>query len=256
MGEQLKKLLREVMRILKNPNLINDLEVKINKQDQEVEVLNQEVESLRNEKNSLLFTVQDLKEEICYFRELKEELLAQKKQISENINKIIDLAIADSELESQELYNRLKFIDPEGWCTYEASQKILEINVDREFCVESNMGRFEESDGHELRKYIEIAKFGDRTYKMISGMHEVLDKYTIEYNSNEYKEYLDKLYPLATSNLIKQLYKEEPSVKVKFLQQQMNYSSEETNEKTRSKVSKEFMKEKISNMEMDEELER
>lgn len=224
MGEKLKKLKKlfeEVMNILRNPSLINDLSGEINEQKKKVE-------ELRNEKSSLIETVQDLREDAYYFGELKEELLEQKNQISGSINKMLDLAVSsNSELENKEIYNRLRFIDPEGWCIYRASQEILNIDVYREFIVEDTMGRFEESDGHELKEYIEIAAFGECTYKIISGIHEALDTYAIDYNSQEYKEYMDKLYPLTVHKLVDQLYKEDPSVKLQFLQQQMEYSNQE-----------------------------
>jgi len=220
-GGKLKKLFEEVMRVLRNPSLINDLSGEINEQKKEIE-------ELRNEKNSLIETVQDLREDAYYFGELKEELLEQKNQISGSINKMLNLAVsANSELENKESYYRLRFIDPEGWCIYRASQEILNIDVYIEFIVEDTMGRFEESDGHELKEYIEIAAFGECTYKIISGIHEVLDAYVIDYNSQEYKEYLDKLYPLTVHKLVDQLYKEDPSVKLQFLQQQMECSNQE-----------------------------
>ncbi len=225
MIKKFKKLFESIMSVLRNPRLIEDLSDEVNSQKKEIK-------ELRKEKTSLTETVQDLREDAYYLEELKEELLEQKSQISGRINKMLDLAVsAISELENQEIYNRVEFIDPEGWCIYRASQEILKIDVYREFIVEDTMGRFEESDGHELKEYIEIAAFGECTYKIISGIHEALDTYTIDTKSQEYKDYLDKLYPLAAHKLVDKLYEKEPSVKLQFLQQQMEYSNQEMIEK-------------------------
>ncbi|MBK5262508.1 MAG: hypothetical protein JJE17_08070 [Peptostreptococcaceae bacterium] len=232
MVKKFKKIMEEVTKILRNPSMINDLLDEINEQSKEIEVL-------RDGKNSLTETVQDLREHAYYLDELKEELLKQKNQISGSIDQMLDLAInANSMLDNPKIYNRLEFIDPEGWCIYRASQEILNIDVYREFIVEDTMGRFEESDGHELKEYLEIAAFGECTYKIISGIHEALDTYAIDYNSKEYKDYLDKLYPLAIHKLIDKLHNEEPSVKLQFLLQQMEYSNQETKVENAEKVLK------------------
>ena len=223
---KIKKLMEEVMKIIRNPSLISDLSDEINEQ-------REEIEELSDGKSSLIEAIGDLREDAYYYNELKEELLEQKNQISGSIDQMLDLSVsANSKLKTEEIFNRLKFVDPEGWCIYRASQEILKIDVYREFIVEDTMGRFEESDGHELKEYIEIAAFGECTYKIISGIHEALDTYIIDYNSKEYKDYLDKLYPLAVHKLIEKLYKEEPSVKLQFLQQQMEYPNQESKEKS------------------------
>lgn len=218
MDEKIKKLKRifeSMVSVLRNPLLIEELSVEINSQKLKIK-------ELRREKNSLTEAVQNLKEDAFYFEELKEEFLEQKKQISGSMKKMLDLAVGSlMELENQEIYNLLEFIDPEGWCIYRASQEILKMDVYKEFVVEDMMGWFEESDGYELKNYLEIAAFGECSYKIVGSMHEALDSYTIDYNSHEYKSYQDKLYSITIQKLIDHLYAKEPSIKMQFLQEYM-----------------------------------
>lgn len=204
---RIKKLIDAIKKILQNPNLISELTDEINMQKKEVK-------NLRNENN-------------CLYG-VRKEMKKQLHQINEQVEHMVNYVVRDkSKLDVEEIYNRLKFIDPEGWCIYGASKEILDIDVLREFIVEDTMGRFEESDGYELKDYMEIAAFGDCTYKIISGSYEILDKYTIDYDSKEYGDYLKELYPLAVSKLIEKLHKEEPMVKLKYLQHHMEDSIQE-----------------------------
>lgn len=205
---RIKKLIDAIKKIIQNPNLISELMDEINEQKKEMK-------NLRNENNCL--------------KGARKEIKKQLHQMNEQVDHMVNYVVRDnSKLEVDEIYNRLKFIDPEGWCIYGASKEILDIDVFREFIVEDTMGRFEESDGYELEEYMEIAAFGDCTYRIISGSYEILDKYTIDYDSKEYKEYLNKLYPLVVSKLVEKLHKEEPMVKLQYLQYHMEDCIQET----------------------------
>lgn len=225
-----KKLIEEIMRMLRNSNLISDL-------SNEIDIKSEELKDLKDEKKELKRNIETLKNENYLLKELNKKATEQMSRISGSIDQMLDLSISDnSKLELEEIYNRLEFVDSEGWCIYRASQEILNIDVFREFIVEDTMGRFEESDGHELKNYMEIVAFGECTYKIISDMYEILDTYTIDYDSKEYKDYLDKLYPLAVHKLVDKLYKEEPSVKLQFIKRQMEHSSQDTKEKIMEKI--------------------
>lgn len=148
--------------------------------------------------------------------------------MAKKINQIINLIIKEIlKLGAKETYNNLKIADPEGWCIYKASQEILKINVYEEFYAEDNMGMFEESDGHELKKYVEIVAFGECTYKIINNSYEVLDAYFIDYYSTEYKDYLNKLYSLTNYKLIEKLKNETLEIKLMFLKQNTDYFNDE-----------------------------
>ena len=184
----------KIIKYLKNPNWVNDL-------SDEIDIRNVEIQHCRDE-------ISSLKKEAS--------------QIFVNTDKRLAIAIDNSsKLEIKGIYKKLKVIEPEGWSIYRASKEILNIDVYNTFKSDDIMGRFEESDGYELKKYMEIVEFGDYTTKRINATHEILDTYTINSDSKEYKDYLDKLYPLTVQKLIKQLYREEPSVKLGFIKQQM-----------------------------------
>jgi len=216
--------------VLRNPRLIDDLADEINEQKQEIK-------ELKIEKSSLNEIVESLRDDAFYLNEITDEILEQKNLMLGSMDKMLDLAVrANLNLEKQDNYNRLSSIDPEGWCIYRASQELLKVDVYREFIVEDSMGMFEESNGHELKKYVEIAAFGECTYKITSGIHEVLDSYAIDYSSQKYKDYLEKLYPLAIHKLVEKLYEIEPSEKLTFLQRHMERLSKDTIEKGNVKL--------------------
>lgn len=220
----IKKLMEAFKIILKNPNLFSELIDEKNAQ-------RKEVKDLRNENDDLNEEIETLRNESNYLNKIREETMTQISQIAGQIEYMLDFVISDnSKLDAKEIYERLEFIDPEGWCIYRASETILNIDVYNEFIVEDTMGRFEESNGYELKDYMEIAAFGDCTFKIISGIREIFDTYAIDYDSKEYNDYLNELYPLSIHKLVDKLYKEEPLVKLQFIQQQMTYSSQEMKE--------------------------
>lgn len=219
---RIKKLMDAIKKIIKNPNLISELIDQIDEQNKEMENLRNDKYGIEEEKETLRY------ENNCLYG-IRKEMKKQLNQMSEQVEHMLNYVVRDnSKLEVEKIYDRLKFIDTEGWCIYGASKEILAIDVFREFVVEDTMGRFEESDGHELKDYMEIAAFGDCTYKVISGSYEILDKYTIDYDSKEYKEYLNELYPLVVSKLVEKLHKEESLVKLQYIQHHMEDSIQKT----------------------------
>jgi FtsZ-binding cell division protein ZapB len=213
--KRIKKLFESMIGVLKNPYLIESM-------SNELDIQLMEITNLKSDNTSLDETLDDLREDIYFLKESEGELQEQLRDVSKSLNSILEKAINKlSELEDCEIYQRLQFIDPEGWSIYRASQEILKLDVFKEFIVEDSMGRFEESDGHDLIGYLEIAAFGDCTYKIVGSMHEVLDSYTIDYESQEYKAYQDELYTLAAKKLMGELYNKEPSIKLEFLQNYM-----------------------------------
>ncbi|MBS7528513.1 hypothetical protein KHM83_17645 [Fusibacter paucivorans] len=218
--KRVKKLFESMIGVLKNPYLIDAM-------SNELDIQSIEITNLKSDNTSLNETLEELREDTYFLKESEGELQEQIKDISKSLNSILEKAIKElSKLEDYEIYQRLQFIDPEGWSIYRASQEILKLDVFKEFIVEDSMGRFEESDGHDLIGYLEIAAFGDCTYKIVGSMHEVLDSYIIDYESQEYKAYQDELYTLASKKLMDELYKKEPSIKLEFLQNYMEESGQ------------------------------
>ncbi|PKM52493.1 MAG: hypothetical protein CVV02_01710 [Firmicutes bacterium HGW-Firmicutes-7] len=141
----------------------------------------------------------------------------------------IEIKLALKRLKSydaKEVFELLKPLDPDGWNLYWSSKEILGIDVYKEFYTEDNMGRFEESDGYELKHYVEIAAFGDCTYRIVGNAYEVLDKYSIDYNSKEYETYINKLYPLAIEKIVDRGNREEPINKLQVLRNLRSYQKE------------------------------
>lgn len=218
--KRVKKLFESIIGVLKNPYLIDAM-------SNELDIQLMEITNLKSDNTSLNETLDDLREDIYFLKESEGELQEQIKDVSKSLNTLLEKAIKEvSKLEDHEVYKRLQFIDPEGWSIYRASQEILKLDVFKEFIVEDSMGRFEESDGHDLIGYLEIAAFGDCTYRIVGSMHEVLDSYTIDYESQEYKAYQDELYALAAKKLMGELYNKEPSIKLEFLQNYMEESGQ------------------------------
>lgn len=218
--KRVKKLFELIIGVLKNPYLMESM-------SNELDIQLMEITNLKSDNTSLNETLDDLREDIYFLKASEGELQEQINDVSKSLNTLIEKAIKEvSKLEDHEVYKRLQFIDPEGWSIYRASQEILKLDVFKEFIVEDSMGRFEESDGHDLIGYLEIAAFGDCTYKIVGSMHEVLDSYTIDYESQEYKAYQDELYTLAARKLMGELYNKEPSIKLEFLQNYMEESGQ------------------------------
>lgn len=213
--EKLKIKLVEVMKVVRRPSLSKDL-------TNENSSLKKEIDELKNENTKLIKSIENVKKELYYYSELENDLLTQKERISDTVNKILEQVLKANLTFDKERYERLKFLDTDGWCIYRASQEILKIDIYKEFVVEDSMGRFVESDGHDLIVYMEMVAFGDRTYKIIGEFYEVLDTYSIDYNSNAYQKYLKRLYPLTFQKMIDRLYVEDVSVKLKFILQNMD----------------------------------
>ncbi|MBF4692287.1 hypothetical protein [Fusibacter ferrireducens] len=247
MIEKVKKSLEALMMVFNNPRLIDDLSDEIN-----IKLL--EISELKNRNSKLSEMVQELQEEAYLVEATKWELHEQKQTISERVDKMLDEAIRGTlGYDDQVRFKQLEFMDPEGWCIYRASQEILKLDVYKEFIVEDTMGWFEESDGHELKNYLEIAAFGDCTYKVIGSMHEALESYTIDYASQEYKVYEASLYALTARKLIDKLYEAEPQIKLQFIQNYMAMP-EKTLIEDRNEQSQDSMKTIIGEV-LDEEME-
>lgn len=155
------------------------------------------------------------------------------KNLTAELNKEITLAIKSFQgYNAKELSEIIKLLEPDGWSLYYASKEILGVDVYKEFIVEDTMGRFEESDGYELKNYAEIAAFGDCSYMVVSGAYEILDDYTIDYDAEEYKEYINKLYPLTIEKIIHSGYleRQEPMRKFQIFKGLMAYRNAIQNE--------------------------
>lgn len=168
------------------------------------------VEELENLTDSLLVQNTNLNREL---KELKDAYTIEMTSLNEILKKVINKL----KLENREVYKILEFIDPEGWEVYHVSEKLLKIDVYKEFVVEDTLGWFEKSDGYDLKHFAEIAAFGECEYKRIGSMHEVLESYTIDYKSSTYRMYENQLYEVVNHKLIDKLCGKDLSTKIQFL---------------------------------------
>lgn len=87
--------------------------------------------------------------------------------------------------------------DKDGFGLYDCAKELLKIDVFSYFPEKDNMGFFDESDGHHLLKWAEIAKFAENREYEYSGSYEILKDYTMDYSSPEYLSYRNELFKSA-----------------------------------------------------------
>jgi hypothetical protein len=113
---------------------------------------------------------------------------------------------------AKRIYDSLKqyHYDTDGWLLYEAAKGILQTDVYSAFPAEDNSGYFENLIGHELLRWLEIAKIADKEYEQVPGGYEKLSSYMLDEESPEYVEYQNKLYVEAIKGITSRLADRQP----------------------------------------------
>ena len=136
------------------------------------------------------------KNELNYVEQLK-SLGWGKDDIKSKINNLIFV-------EGNEVaYHALLPLDKEGFALYHAAKQLTDVNIYEHFYTEDCQGLFEEMDGFKLKKYLEAAYLGKCEYT-VSGAYEFLVRYTIDYNTDYYKNYENDVFALTIKNLFEE----------------------------------------------------
>lgn len=183
--------------------------------------LKKEIETLTIENNDLMKVNARLEIGVEFLERNLNEYQREFSIINEEVGNMIRSSLVN--LGSYEKYELLKELDAEGWYVYEASKEILGLDKNwytEKWYTEENMGVFAEADGYKLKHWAEIAAFGDCSYRDIGNGYEILDTYSIDYNSEKYKEYIDKLYnhPAIEKIIDKNRSKKDITEKLQWLQ--------------------------------------
>jgi hypothetical protein len=72
------------------------------------------------------------------------------------------------------------------------------------------MGYFEELNGYELLKWLEIGKFADKEYEELPGGYEKLKSHSLDKESPTYQAYKQKLWFKAIKNIVDELEERQP----------------------------------------------
>ena len=133
----------------------------------------------------------------------KKELFAKlHPQIKDLVDKILKPHNAKEIYEIMESLN----LDSGGYSKLKAAKELTGINIYEHFPTEDNLHYFEEADGNELVKWIEIAKFAtNKEYEQLPGGYELLKSHTIDYNSTQYQQYQKGLWYFSVNKVVDSL---------------------------------------------------
>ncbi|MEA4954834.1 MAG: hypothetical protein VB096_04905 [Pseudoflavonifractor sp.] len=122
--------------------------------------------------------------------------------ILERLNALSHAAM--ERLSAEQVYEQLKPWDKEQFSLFFAAKEILGIDPSDYFHTEDAMGCFENADGAKLLQYAEIAKFAEKEWRPLNspGTYEVLDAYELHTDTQEYRQYRERLWPLAVEKVI------------------------------------------------------
>ena len=212
----LKLLIKSLIRVIKYPEILERYESEI----VNIETENVELEN-ELEKQKVRFSDYKVKTQIEQNEKIvKYDSLDEKLKI---IASKIPLEIEN--LTSKEVYEKYSSFDEEGWEIYSACEEIIVMDFYREYAVEDNLGWFEMADGHELRYYRELYKFGNTNYKWVSdletaGNAETIDikESKINYKSKEYEKYEKELYSKALVKIKERVLKSKEDTILRFIE--------------------------------------
>lgn len=107
-------------------------------------------------------------------------------------------------LPAEKVYEILRPWDEDGFSLYFAANELLGVDPSNYFTTEDSLGYFSDANGAKLLKYAEIAKFADKNWKQLSGpgAYEVLDSYDLHTDTPEYRQYRERLWPLAVQKTV------------------------------------------------------